>query len=83
PCPAGVGRACSLSLQGLLSKRRAATTKRTSKIAKGKAKTLVLKVKPKARKQLATKKRLLFKQTVKAGSAKATVYKRLKLIRRR
>jgi hypothetical protein len=83
PCPAKVGRACRLSLQGLLSRRKPATTRRTSKVAKGKSKTLVLKVKPKARKQLATKKRLLFKQTVKAGSAKATVYKRLKLIRRR
>jgi hypothetical protein len=82
-CPAKVGRACSLSLQGLLKKRKAATTKRTSKVAKGKAKTLVLKVKPKARKKVAKSNRLLFRETVRAGSAKATVYKRLKLIRRR
>ena len=47
-----------------------------------KAKTLVLKVKPKARAKLVQRKQLLFKQTLKAGSAKATVYKRLKLIRR-
>ncbi len=82
-CPTKVGRTCSLSLQGLLKKRKPATNKRTSKVAKGKAKTLVLKVKPKARAKLAKSKRLLFKETVKAGSAKATVYKRLKLIRRR
>jgi hypothetical protein len=81
-CPAKVGRTCRLSLQGLLKKRKPATTTRTSKVAKGKAKTLVLKVKPKARAKLATSKRLLFKKTVKAGTAKATVYKRLKLIRR-
>lgn len=82
-CPAKAGTTCSLSLQGLLSKRKAATTKRTSKVAKGKAKTLVLKVKPTARKKLAKSSRLLFRETVHAGSAKATVYKRLKLIRRR
>ena len=82
PCPARVGRACRVSIQGLLTKRKPATTKRTGKVAKGKAKTLVLKVKPKARAKLVQRKRLLFKQTVKAGSAKATVYKRLKLIRR-
>jgi len=81
-CPAKVGRTCNLSLQGLLTKRKPATTKRTSKVAKGKAKTLVLKVKPKAKAKLAKSKRLLFKETVKAGTAKATVYKRLKLIRR-
>lgn len=82
PCPAKVGRSCRLSIQGLLAKRKPATTKRTSKVAKGKTKTLVLKVKPKARAKLVQRKKLLFKQTLKAGSAKATVYKRLKLIRR-
>jgi hypothetical protein len=81
-CPAKVGRSCRLSVQGLLAKRKPATTRRTSKVAKGKAKTLVLKVKPKARAKLVKRKKLLFKQTVKAGSAKATVYARLKLIRR-
>ena len=82
PCPARVGRACKVSIQGLLTRRKPVTTKRTSKVAKGKAKTLVLKVKPRARAKLVQRKRLLFKQTVKAGPAKATVYKRLKLIRR-
>ena len=81
-CPAKVGRTCRLSLQGLLTKRKPATTKRNSRVAKGKAKTLVLKVKPKARKKLAKSKRLLFRETVHAGSARATLYKRLKLIRR-
>lgn len=81
-CPAKVGRSCRLSLQGLLTKRRPATTKRTSKVSKGKAKTLVLKVKPKAKAKLLESDRLLFKETVKAGTARATLYKRLKLIRR-
>jgi hypothetical protein len=82
PCPAKVGRSCRVSIQGLLKKHKPATTQRTSKVAKGKAKQLVLKVKPKAKAKLAKSKRLLFKETVKAGQAKATIYKRLKLIRR-
>jgi len=82
PCPAKIGRSCRLSIQGLLTRRKPATTRRSAKVAKGKTKTLVLKVKPKAKAKLVGRKKLLFKQTVKAGSAKATVYKQLKLIRR-
>lgn len=82
-CPAKVGRSCRSSVQGLLMKRSPATTRRTSKVGKGQAKTLVLKVKPKAKGKLDKRTSLLFKETVQAGSAKATVYKRLKLIRRR
>lgn len=79
-CPAKVGRACRITLQGMLSKKKAATTKRKAKVGQGKTRKFVLKVKPKARKKVAKAKRLLFKETVKAGKAKATVYKRLKLI---
>lgn len=81
-CPAAIGRACRVMLQGLLQKRRAATTRRVVRIAQGKSKRIVLKVKPKAKGKVAPRKRLLFKQTVVAGPAKATAYKRLKLIRR-
>jgi len=81
-CPAAVGHACRVTLQGLLKKHRAATSRRVVKIAGGKTKQIVLKVKPRAQKKVAPRKRLLFKQTVKAGPAKATVYRRLKLIRR-
>ena len=81
-CPAKVGAACKVSVQGLIKKGKPATTTRTVKIAKGKTKQLVLKVKPASKSKVAAKKKLLFKETVKAGGAKATVYKRLKLIRR-
>jgi len=67
----------------MLKKGKPATTKRTAKIAKGKARQLVLKVKPKQKGKVAKKNSLLFKQTVKAGKAKATVYKNLKLIKRK
>jgi hypothetical protein len=80
-CPKKVGRACRVTVQGMIKKGKAATSSRTVKIAKGKSKRLVLKVKPKMKTQVAKKKKLLFKETVKAGKAKATVYKRLKLIR--
>lgn len=82
-CPAKVGRACKMTVQGLLKKGKPATTVRTVKIAKGKTKQLVLRVKPKLKGKVAKKNRMLFKQTVKAGPAKATVYKNLKLIKRR
>lgn len=81
-CPAQVGRACRVTVQGLLKKGKPVTTKRTAKIAKGKTKQLVLKVKPKLQGKVMKKRQLLFKGSVKAGSAKATVYKRLKLIKR-
>jgi hypothetical protein len=81
-CPAKVGVACRVSLQGMLNRKKAATTKRSGKVAKGKTRKFVLKVKPKARKKVQKAKKLLFKETVKAGKAKATVYKRLKLVKK-
>lgn len=81
-CPAKVGVKCRISVQGLLSRRKPATSTRTARVGKGKAKRFVLQVRPKARAKLATRKRLLFKEKVRAGSAKATVYRRLTLIKR-
>lgn len=81
-CPKKIGRACRISIQGLLKKRKPATTNRTVKVAKGKTKRVVLRVKPRARGKVATRKRLLFKVKVRAGKAQATAFKRLKLIRR-
>lgn len=82
-CPAAIGRACRVTLQGLLRRGKAATTKRVVKVAKGKTKRIVLRVKPKARGKVAPRRKLLFKETVEAGPAKATLYKRLKLIKQR
>jgi hypothetical protein len=82
-CPARVGRACRVTLQGLLKKRKAATTTRVIEIPKGKTKRIVLRVKPQARGRVLARKRLLFKETVNAGPAKATVYRHLKLIQKR
>jgi hypothetical protein len=81
-CPAKVGRTCKVTLQGLLKKRKPATAPRRASIRKGKTKRVVLKVKPKALAKVKAKKKLLFKETVRAGKAHATVYKRLKLIHR-
>lgn len=81
-CPAAVGRACRVAAQGMLNRRKAATTKRTVKVPKGKSKRIVLRVKPKAKKQVAKRKRLLLRENVKAGSAKATLYRSRALIRR-
>jgi hypothetical protein len=81
-CPKQVGRTCKVALTGMLTKRKPATTTRKVTVRKGKVKRVVLKVKPKAKAKVAKSKRLLFKERVRAGRAKATVYKRLKLIRR-
>jgi hypothetical protein len=81
-CPKKIGIACSISVQGLLTKKKPATSTRTAKVGKGKTKKFALQVRPKARGKVKKAKTLLFKETVRAGKAKATVYKRLKLIHR-
>lgn len=81
-CPKKIGRTCRISVLGLLKKRKPATANRTVKVAKGKTKRLVLKVKPGAKGKVASRKRMLFKVRVRAGKAEATAFKRLKLIRR-
>lgn len=81
-CPRKVGHACRTTAQGLLRKGRPATGKRTVHLRRGKSRLLVLKVKPKARKQVAKRKRLLVRQKVRAGKVKATVLKSRRLIRR-
>ena len=81
-CPARVGRACRVTVQGLVKKGTPATNRRLGNIGKGKSRKFVLRVKPRQRAKVAAKKRLLFKQTVKAGKAKATVFKRLKVVKR-
>ena len=81
-CPKQVGRTCKVALTGMLTKRKPATTTRKITVRKGKVKRVVLKVKPKAKAKVAKSKRLLFKERVRAGTARATVYKRLKLVRR-
>jgi hypothetical protein len=81
-CPRKVGHACRITAQGFLRKRRPATAKRMVKVAKGKSKRVALRVKPKLRPAVAKRKRLLVREKVRAGGAKATVYKTRKLIRR-
>jgi hypothetical protein len=81
-CPAKVGTTCTISLQGMLNRHKPATVGRKAKVKKGKTKSFVLSVKAPARAKVKTKKTLLFKETVKAGKAKATVYKTLKLVRK-
>jgi hypothetical protein len=81
-CPRKIGHACRITAQGLLRKRRPATRKRTVHLRGGKSKLVVLRVKPKARKQVAKRKRLLVRQKVRAGKVTATVVKSRRLIRR-
>lgn len=81
-CPRKVGAACTLRLRGLLNRHKAATAGRRARLKQGKVKRFALVVKPAARKAVHKRKRLLFKETVRVGKAKATVYRSLRLIRR-
>ncbi|HWM53816.1 MAG TPA: hypothetical protein VNO20_00260 [Solirubrobacterales bacterium] len=81
-CPRKAGRTCRITAQGLLKKRKPVTNRRTVKVRKGKAKLVVLRVKPKARTKVAKRKRLLVRQKVRAGKTVAIVFKSRKLIRR-
>lgn len=81
-CPAKIGRSCRISVLGLLSKRKPATAPRRIKVAKGKTKRVVLKLKPRAKGKVSARKRLLFKVKLRAGKADATAFKRLRLLRR-
>jgi hypothetical protein len=81
-CPVRIGRACRVAVRGLLTKRKPATAQHRVKVAKGKSKRLVLKVKPRAKGKLTARKRLLFKVGLRAGGAQATAFKRLRLLRR-
>jgi len=81
-CPTKVNATCTISLQGMLTRKKAATAGRKAKVKVAKTKNFALTVKPAARKAVKSKSKLLFKETVKAGKAKATVYKTIKLVRK-
>jgi hypothetical protein len=80
-CPRKAGRQCRTTVQGLLRKGRPATRKRTLHLRAGKSRLVALQVKPKARKQVAKRKRLLVRQKVRAGKVTVTVFKTRRLIR--
>jgi hypothetical protein len=48
----------------------------------GRSRLIALRVRPGARSRVAKRKRLLFRQRVRAGGATATIFKRRRLIRR-
>lgn len=81
-CPKKVGTTCTLTLQGQLTKKKAATTARRARVKEGKRKQFVLKVKPASLAKVKAQKKLLFKETVRAGKARATVWRSLKLVRK-
>jgi predicted acyl esterase len=79
-CPQGAGASCRISVKGLLKKGTAATAARTATVSEGETGRLVLRARPTAREKLATRKRLLFTAVVRAGTAEATVSRRLRLL---
>jgi len=81
-CPRKVGHACRIGVQGMLSKRKAATGRRSIKVRPGKVRLAKLRVKPRVTGKVSKRKRLLVREKVRAGKAKATVFRLRKLIRR-
>jgi hypothetical protein len=81
-CPKKIGATCNLSVQAMLTRKKVASTQRRDKVKSGKSRMFVLRVKPAALATVKSKSKLLFKETVKVGSSKATVYKTLKLVRK-
>jgi hypothetical protein len=66
----------------MLSKRKAATGRRSIKVRPGKVRLAKLRVKPRVTGKVSKRKRLLVREKVRAGKAKATVFRLRKLIRR-
>ena len=58
------------------------SARRSVKLRKGKARLVALRVKPRARRQVAKRKRLLVRHEVRAGRVATVVYQKRKLIRR-
>jgi hypothetical protein len=81
-CPRKAGHSCRTTAQGLLSKHRPATAKRTVRLRSGKSRLLALRVKPKARTKVAKRRRLLVRQKVRTGKVTATIFKSRRLVRR-
>jgi hypothetical protein len=72
----------SRSLLDLLRRGKPATLRRTVNVGKGKRKLVALRVKPKAKRKVAKRKRLLVRQRVRVGKRSATLLKSRRLIRR-
>jgi Acetyl xylan esterase (AXE1) len=81
-CPKAVGARCRISVQALLRKRAPASGAHSSKVGVARTKRFGLHAKPAARRPLASRSKLLFKETVRAGARKATVFRRLRLVGR-
>jgi hypothetical protein len=81
-CPTKVNATCTITLQGMLSRSKAATATRRARVTLGKTKNFTMVVKPAARAAVKTKSKILIKEQVRVGQAKATVYKTVKLVRK-
>jgi hypothetical protein len=81
-CPKSIPGACTVRIRGMLNRHRAATTSGRAKIANGGRHRFTVAFRPSARRQLRQVKQILVKEWVRAGSARAVVYKRLKVVER-
>jgi hypothetical protein len=81
-CPTKVNATCTITLQGMLSRSKAATAARRARVKLGKTKNFTMVAKPAALSAVKAKSKILIKEQVRVGQAKATVYKTVKLVRK-
>jgi hypothetical protein len=81
-CPTQVNATCTITLQGMLSRSKAATATRRARVKLGKTKSFTMVVKSAALGAVKSKSKILIKEQVRVGQAKATVYKTVKLVRK-
>jgi hypothetical protein len=81
-CPKGIKTACTVRIQGMLTKTKVATSTGRAKIAKGGKHSFAIALKPQARHKIQTQTKILVKEWVRAGKARATVYKTLTLVKK-
>lgn len=81
-CPQRAGHACRITAQGKIRKRVRVTQRRTVRIAQGRSRVVALRIKPRFRERIASRKRLLVFQRVRVGAVTTTFARSRALIQR-
>jgi hypothetical protein len=81
-CPKSIKRACTVRVRGMLTGKKVATSSGRARIAGGGRHRFSVALTPKARGPVRKSGRLLVKEWVRAGDARATLYKRVRLVQK-
>jgi hypothetical protein len=81
-CPKAIKTACTVRLRGMVNRTKPATSTRRAKIAKGGKHSFAIALTPQAKRKYQSQSKILVKEWVRAGNARATVYKTLTLVKK-